>query len=218
MRDKRLIMIKIILADDQVLLRESIGYILSSDQEIEVVAMAGTGEEAIKQCQEHTPDIVLMDIEMPEIDGVGATQAIKQMYPNIKIIILTTFENPDNIIESFVAGADGYIVKNINHADLVLTVKCVARGLSVIDESVKNIMVRRFKRLSDCKTKYQEKLSKKEIEIIKLIATGKSNKEIANVLNYSEGTIKNNVSRVLEKLEMTDRMQVAIFAIESGLV
>jgi DNA-binding NarL/FixJ family response regulator len=211
-------MIKVLIADDQILFRESIGYILNNDPEIEVVEMAGTGEVVLNLCKKNKPDVILMDIEMPQLDGVNATQIVKEKYPEIKIIMLTTFENPDNVIESFVAGADGYIVKNINHLELVLSVKCVARGLTVIHESVKNIMIDRFKKLSDCKLKYKEKLTEKDIEIVKLIATGKSNKEIANALNYSEGTIKNNVSKVLEKLEMSDRMQVAIFAIESGIV
>jgi DNA-binding NarL/FixJ family response regulator len=159
-----------------------------------------------------------MDIEMPKMDCVSATKIIKEKYPNIKVIVLTTFENADNIMESFIVGADGYIVKNINHKDLVLTVKCVASGLCVIHQSVKEIMINRFKGLSDYKRKYQDKLSEKDIDIIRLIAAGKSNKEIAAELNYSEGTIKNNVSKILDKLEVADRMQIAIFAIENGIV
>lgn len=211
-------MIKVVIADDQRLLRESLGYILDNDDEINVVGGAGNGEEALELCRQLNPDIILMDIEMPKMDGVCATKRIKEKYPNIKVIVLTTFENADNIMESFIVGADGYIVKNINHKDLVLTVKCVASGLCVIYQSVKDIMINRFKGLSDYKSKYKDKLSEKDIGIIKLIATGKSNKEIAAELNYSEGTIKNNVSKILEKLEVADRMQIAIFAIENGIV
>ncbi|WP_206459105.1 response regulator [Anaerovorax sp. IOR16] len=211
-------MIKVILADDQVLLRESIGYILDNDEEITVVGMAGNGYEVIKLCEKLRPDIVLMDIEMPQLDGVNATKIIKENYKSTKVIILTTFENPDNIMESFVADADGYIVKNISHKDLVLTVKCVHSGLTVIHKSVKEIMINRFKGFSDYKLKYKDILTEKEIEIVRLIAQGCSNKEIASTLNYSEGTIKNNVSKILEKLDMSDRMQIAIFAIENGIV
>lgn len=211
-------MIKVAIADDQRLLRESLAYILDNDEEIHVVDGASNGEEALDLCKRLSPDIILMDIEMPIMDGVSATKKIKEKYPNIKVIVLTTFENADNIMESFIVGADGYIVKNINHEDLVLTVKCVASGLCVIHQSVKEIMINRFKGLSEYKSKYQDKLSEKDIDIIKLIATGKSNKEIAVQLNYSEGTIKNNVSKILEKLEMADRMQIAIFAIENGIV
>jgi len=211
-------MIDVIIADDQTLLRESLSFILNNDEQINVVGLAENGEEIVELCKTVAPDIILMDIEMPKKNGVHATKLIKEQHPEIKIIILTTFECEDNIMESFIVGADGYIVKNINHNDLVLTVKCVAAGLCVIHQSVKDIMIERFEGLSQYKRKYQDKISEKEIEIIKLIATGKSNKEIAAVLNYSEGTIKNNVSKILEKLELNDRMQVAIFAIENKIV
>ncbi len=211
-------MIQVIIADDQVLLRESIGYILNNDEEIHVVGMAESGDEAIQKCEYKRPDIVLMDIEMPGTDGVEATKYIKDRWPEIKVIILTTFENPDNIMESFVAKADGYIVKNITHKDLVLTIKCVYSGLTVIHKSVKDIMIDRFKGIVDYKMNYIDILSKKEIEIVRLIAKGNSNKEIAATLNYSEGTIKNNVSKILEKLDMSDRMQIAIFAMENGMI
>lgn len=211
-------MINVIIADDQTLLRESLSFILGNDDEINVVGLAENGEEVVELCKTLKPDIILMDIEMPKRNGVNATKILKEEYPEVKIIMLTTFENADNIMESFVVGADGYIVKNIKHNDLVLTVKCVASGLFVIHQSVKDIMIDRFKGLSQYKSKYQDKISEKEIEIIKLIATGKSNKEIAAAMNYSEGTIKNNVSKILEKLALTDRMQVAIFAIENKIV
>lgn len=211
-------MIRILLADDQVLLRESIGYILDSEEDMEIVGMAGDGQEAIEKCKILNPDIILMDIEMPSLNGVHASKIIKEKNKSVKVIILTTFENADNIMESFVANVDGYIVKNINHEDLILTIKCVNAGLTVIHESVKKIMIERFKGLIDYKSKYQELLSKKDIKIVELISKGFSNKEIASALNYSEGTIKNNVSKILEKLEMTDRIQIAIFAMENGIV
>lgn len=211
-------MIKIVLADDQTLLRESIGYILDNDDDITVVGMASDGKEAIELCKKEKPDVVLMDIEMPDMNGVCATKRLKEIDRGIKIIILTTFENPDNIMESFAANADGYLVKNISHQDLTLAIKCVYAGLTVIDESVKHIMMERFKGLINYKLQYEEILTEKEVEIVKRIAKGSSNKEIANALNYSEGTIKNNISRILEKLEMSDRMQIAIFAMENGIV
>lgn len=211
-------MISVLLVDDQVLLRESIGYILDSEDEIKIVGQAGNGNEAIEKCKELMPDIILMDIEMPQMNGVQAAKIIKEEFPKTKVIILTTFENSDNIMESFVVNVDGYIVKNINHEDLILTIKCVYSGLTVIHESVKKIMIERFMGLINYKSQYEELLSPKEINIVKLIAKGASNKEIANELNYSEGTIKNNVSKILEKLEMTDRIQIAIFAMEHGII
>ncbi|MBN2794231.1 MAG: response regulator transcription factor [Clostridia bacterium] len=211
-------MIKILIADDQKLLRESLSYILESESDFKVVETVENGVEALRVCETYCPDIVLMDIEMPTLNGVNATEKLKKICPEIKVIILTTFENPDNIMEAFLAGADGYIVKSIDYKELIMTIRCVLSGLTVIDHSVKQIMLQRFKGLSDYKMKYEDLLSDKEVEIIKWIASGKSNREIAHILSYSEGTIKNNVSKILEKLKLTDRVQVAIFAIENGVV
>ena len=182
-------MIRVVLVDDQLLLRESIAHLLENDDLIEVVAMGANGNDAIKLCAAYNPDI-----------------------------ILTTFENPDNIMESFANDADGYVVKNISHKDLVRAIKCVNNGLTVIDKSVKKIMMDRFKGLTDYKSKYEDILTEREINIVKYIAVGLSNKEIAAELSYSQGTIKNNVSKILEKLNMSDRIQIAIFAIENGMV
>ena len=211
-------MINVVLADDQNLFKESIAYILDNDDEINVIGQACDGTQVITLCEKLKPDVVLMDIEMPGLDGVNATKIIKENCSNIKVIILTTFENPDNVMESFVAKADGYIVKDISYKDLVLTVKCVYRGLTIIHESVKQIIVDRFKGFSNYKSQYKDILTEKEVEIIKLISIGCSNKEIASNLNYSEGTIKNYVSKILYKLNLSDRMQIAIFAMENGIV
>lgn len=211
-------MIKILIADDQKLLRESLCFILNKEPDFDVIAQANNGQEAIELCGLTKPDIVLMDIEMPDVNGVTVTQTIKERFPKVKIIILTTFENPDNIMESFVAQADGYIVKNIGHEVLVQSVKCVYNGLTVIHDSVREIMIERFKKLTDTHSEYKDKLNPKEMAIVKLVARGYSNKEVAMELNYSEGTIKNYVSKILEKLCVSDRMQIAIFAMDHGLV
>ncbi len=215
---KGVFMINVIIADDEILLRESIGFILDNDDDINVVGLAGDGEEAIELCKELEVDVILMDIKMPNKDGINAAKMIKKLFPNIKIIMLTTFEGVENITESFVIGADGYILKNVNHEDIILSIKCVYRNLTVIHESVKKIMIDRFKILIDFKSNYKDILNDREIRIIKNIAKGKSNKQIASILNYSEGTIKNNVSKILEKLELDDRIQIAIFAIENDIV
>jgi DNA-binding NarL/FixJ family response regulator len=206
------------IADDQKLLRESLGYILESEDDILVVEKVEDGESAVRFSKVLQPDVILMDIEMPKMNGVEATRRIKEEFPDIKIIILTTFESPDNIMESFTMGADGYIAKSIDHKDLVMTIRCVVAGLTVIDNSVKSIMINKFKGLSDYRKKYDGVLSDNEINIIKWIATGKTNKEIASLLGYSEGTIKNKVSKILEKLKLADRVQIAIFAIENGVM
>lgn len=211
-------MIKVMIVDDQVLLRESLACLLDNEDDIKVIGACGDGAQAVKMCKTKMPDVILMDIEMPQMDGIEATRMIKQNHKDIKVIVLTTFEDPDNIMESFVSNADGYIVKDISHSELILTIRCVMSGLTVIHESVKKIMADRFKGLTEYKSQYQNILTEREVEIVKLIAKGKSNKEIGDALNYSMGTIKNNVSKILEKLDMTDRMQIAIFAMENGIL
>jgi DNA-binding NarL/FixJ family response regulator len=210
-------MIRIIIADDQVLLRKSLGQIISTDEKITVMDMVGTGREAIESCKIYSPDIVLMDIEMPEMDGISALRIIKEKFEDVKVIILTTFENTNNIVDSFLAQADGYITKDIDCDELITTIKCVNYGLTVIHKSVKKIMVDKFKKMSDNKKSYTDILSLEEIEIVKLIVAGKSNKDIARIFNYTEGTVKNKVSRIYEKLGISDRLRLAVYAVENGI-
>jgi len=210
-------MIKITIADDQILLRKSLGQILSTDKDIHVIDMVSNGQEAINSCKMNKPDILLMDIEMPEMDGITALRKIKDEFTDIKVIILTTFENSENIVESFLAEADGYITKDIDCDELIATIKCVDYGLTVIHESVKRIMVSRFKKLSNENNDYTDVLSSEEIEMVKHIISGQRNKDIASKFNYTEGTIKNKVSRIYEKLGVTDRVQLAVYAVEHGM-
>ncbi len=208
---------RVIIADDQVLLRKSIGQLISIDPDINVVDMVGSGKEAVESCRVNKPDIVLMDIEMPQVDGISALKMIKEKYPDIKVIILTTFENDKNIIDAFISDADGYIVKDIECKELIATIKCVSFGLTVIHSSVKKIMREKFKKLENHKGSYVDLISIEEIEIVRQIVTGKSNKEIASKLSYTEGTIKNKVSKIYDKLKITDRLQLAVFAVENGI-
>ena len=210
-------MIRIIIADDQVLLRQSIGQLISIDEEISVVDMVGTGKEAIKACDVHQPDMVLMDIEMPEMDGIAALKHIKLHYKNIKVIMLTTFEDVDNIVESIIADADGYMIKDIGCDALITTIKCVNNGLTVIHKSVKEIVMRKFRKMMDHHSNYSEIINDEEIRMVKQIVRGKSNREIGKSFSYSEGTIKNKISRIYEKLGISDRLQLAIYAVENGI-
>ncbi len=210
-------MIEIVIADDQVLLRKSLGKIISIDKDISVVDMVGSGKEAIQSCEKHHPDIVLMDIEMPQIDGISALKIIKAKFPKVKVIILTTFDSTDNIVESFIGEADGYIVKDIDCEELMATIKCVNMGLTVIHKSVKDVMIKRFKLMSNSNKSYIDVLKMEEIDMIKLIVNGKTNKEIGKIFNYTEGTIKNKISRIYEKLKIKDRLQLAIYAIKNNI-
>ncbi len=211
-------MIKIMIVDDQALLRKSMAQLISIDSDISVVAMAKDGAEAIEMCEAHLPDIVLMDIEMPEMDGIMALREIKKRYPQTRVIILTTFDNKDNIIESFLANADGYITKEIAPHELIATIKCISYGLSVVHENVRAVMVDFFRQNVNAAGNATEELAPEEVEIVKLIVEGKSNKFIGNSLNYTEGTIKNKVSRIYEKLKLHDRLQLAVYAVENNIV
>jgi DNA-binding NarL/FixJ family response regulator len=210
-------LINIIIADDQVLLRRSLSHLISSDPEINVYCTVASGKEAIENCDLYKPDIILMDIEMPEMDGISALKIIKEKYKDTKVIILTTFENTENIVDAFLAEADGYITKDIDCDELIATIKCVNYGLTVIHKSVKKIMVDKFTRVSEGKKNYQNLLTSEEIEIVRGIVNGKSNKELSGILNYTEGTIKNKVSKIYDKLNISDRLQLAVFAVENGI-
>jgi len=209
--------VNILIADDQVLLRKSLKQILSTDEGLQVIGTVSNGREAIEFCHSHKVDLVLMDIEMPELDGISALKLIKECREDTKVIILTTFEDTENIVEAFLANADGYITKDIDCDELIQTIKCVNYGLTVIHKSVKKIMVDKFKRIAEGKKDYKNLLNAEELNIVRAIVDGKSNKEISKVFNYTEGTIKNKVSRIYEKLGIADRVQLAVYAIENGI-
>lgn len=210
------------VVDDQVLLKETLLFMLGQDQEIQAFDGGSDGYEALTMCNKIRPDIILMDIRMPKLDGLAATQKIKQQYPHIKIIILTTFEDEETIFKAMDDGADGYIVKDIKPEALILAVKGAYHDLYVMHKSVvKSIRLGVKKTTSEKKTTMNmvQKcgLTKKEIAIIKLMVDGKSNKEIGDVLDFTEGTIKNKVSGLLGKLELKDRTQIVVFAIKNNL-
>jgi len=216
-------MIRVLLADDQVLLRNSLEYILNRDSEIEVVASASNGHEVMKILTEKSIDVVLLDIVMPEKDGIETVKDIKDSYSDIKVLMLTTFENIENIMESFISGANGYVIKDIAPDELVMAVKCVMKGLNVVHESVHELMVKSFAREYNNKYSVGESgteiiITNTEKEIIKLVAQGKNNKEIAQIMNFAEGTIRNKITRLLDKLDLRDRLQIAIFALENNLL
>ncbi len=211
-------MIKIMIVDDQELLRKSLAQLINIDDEISVVAMAASGKEAVATCRQFQPDIVMMDIEMPEMDGIKALKKIKAQWPQTRVIILTTFDSKENIIDAFLGHADGYITKEIAPQELIATIKCVSYGLTVIHENVKKIMIDKFEEVKAPSVDSAVQLSSEEIEIVKLIVDGKSNKHIGGALNYSEGTVKNKVSRIYDKLKLTDRLQLAVYAVENNIV
>lgn len=216
-------MVKIAIADDQVLFRDMLSIILTQDHTFEVIGSAGDGNEILQLCDEEKPDIVLLDVNMPVADGIFALLKIKEKYPHMKVIMLTTFEEEDYILNACTNAADGYLLKDTKPETLINTIKCVNDGLFVMHRSVQQCMVKQL-----AKALQTEKITEIaderfdfdpiDLKMLKLLSLGKSNAEIAQSLNYSEGTIKNRISRMLDITELKDRTQLAIFALQNGII
>lgn len=217
-------MIKVLIVDDQIILRESLKFIIEQDSDINVVGLAGNGKEALSMCEKLNPDVVLMDIMMPECDGVEGTRLIKSKYETIKVIILTTFNDEKNVSTAIKNGADGYVLKDISPDQLILAIKSVFKGFSIMQQSTLNTFAdskekRNNKKSITVKVKgVNIKLGKNELEILNLIVEGKSNKEIAETMFITEGTVKNTISHMLGKLNLKDRTQLAVFAVTNNIL
>ncbi|ERK28704.1 response regulator transcription factor [Clostridium intestinale] len=212
--------IKLILVDDEKLIRDGLKIILESYDDIEVIDVCSNGREALEACKKSTPNVVLMDIRMPQCDGVTGTKLIKEQFKDIKILILTTFNDVEYIQEALKYGASGYILKDSDYDLIYEGIKACIKGTIVINQEVANKMIgsglkTNKKNLEDVKIRYN--LNSKEINIIKEIANGLSNKEIGERLFLSEGTIKNNISNILSKLSLRDRTQLTIFAFKNNI-
>lgn len=217
-------MIKILVADDQELIRQSLQIILNSEPEFEVTDSVANGREVIRSIRMERPDVILMDIRMPEMDGVVCTQIIKENYPDIKIIILTTFDDDEYVFNALKYGASGYLLKGNSLQELTEAIRKVYQGTAMINEDIASKVVRLFSQMarSNIMIQVDEQRSKKlkniEWQIIVQVGSGLSNKEIAAKLNLSEGTVRNNISSALSKLDLRDRTQLAIWAVQTGAV
>lgn len=217
-------MIRVVLADDQVLFRDMLKFILNYDTGIEVVGCAGDGREVMDICGKVLPDIVLMDIKMPQASGIDALSAIKGKHPDVKVIMLTTFDDEEQIASAYRNGADGYILKDIEPEVLIMTIKCVSKDLFVIHKNVHSYIFREFNLATSNRVTINLEgntavdFDRVERAIIKYISEGKSNKEIAERMNFSEGTIKNRISKILEATGLNDRTQIVVFALKNNLI
>lgn len=211
--------IKIIIADDHNLVRQGIKKVLELESSLKVVAETTNGKETINMAQKHNPDIILMDINMPYVNGIEATKVIKQIMPQIKIIALTIHDNEEYIYELVRSGAVGYLLKDVDPGKLVDSILRVYEGSSVIHPSITSKLLNEFTRLSS--NPHDEglrDLTLREQEVLSLIARGYSNKEIAKTLFLSEKTVKNHVYNIFRKIQVADRTQAAVFAIKNNLV
>jgi len=216
-------MIKVLIADDQELIRTSLQIILSNQDNIEVTDVVANGQEVMRSVYKNKPDVILMDIRMPKMDGVQCTKIIKENYPDIKIIILTTFDDDEYVYNALKYGASGYLLKGVSIDDLVKAIHTVYSGRAMINPDIATKVVKLFSQMAkgynsiEVGKKEVEELTKTEWKIIEQVAYGSSNKEIADTLNLSEGTIRNYLSSILSKLRLRDRTQLAIWAIQSGV-
>ncbi|MFD2670847.1 response regulator [Marinicrinis sediminis] len=225
--------IRILLVDDQDLIRESLHIVLDMDPELKVVGMAENGLKALEMCEELSPDVVLMDIHMPVMDGVAATQKIKAQYPHIRVIVLTTFQEVDYVVGAISGGAEGYLLKAIHPRELISGIKWVQQGGSLIPQDIAQMLVSQLKEQSNETTQGQEAappsllhkrqddlygLSERELQVLECIANGLNNREIAEKLYLSEGTVKNYISSIYSKLDVRDRIQAARKAQDEGMI
>jgi DNA-binding NarL/FixJ family response regulator len=215
--------ISVLICDDQSLFREALHTLLSSYSDIEVMGEAANGEEALRLSVAESPDVVLMDLRMPVMDGVEATRRINQLGKGIKVIVLTTFDDDETVFDGLRAGAVGYLLKDVSSEKLMEAIKAAYAGQYFLLPSITAKVVSEFSRISRPSIKSKDDilpdpLSPREIEILRIVAQGASNKEIADRLFISEGTVKNHLSSILSKLGVRDRMQAILKAREYGII
>lgn len=214
--------IKILLADDQALFREGLNTLLSVQEGFEVIAEAGNGEEVLRMAAQTRPDVVLMDMRMPVMNGAIATRRLKESFPDCRVIALTTFDDDEYVFEALRAGAVGYLLKDVSSEKLFEAIRTAARGEYFLHPSITAKVVSEFARLTPAPKvdapPLEDPLSSRELEVLAMVATGANNKEIAAALFIAEGTVKNHLTSILAKLQARDRMQAAIKAKELGIL
>ena len=206
---KELGTIRVMIVDDHPIVREGLSAVLHPLADMCVVAETGSGEEAVAAFREHQPDVTLMDLRMPQMDGLEAIQAIREEYPAARILILTTYDGDENIYRALKAGAKGYLLKTAPHAELLNAIRMVQSGQSYLPAAIAAQLAERMNR---------PLLTARELAVLEQVASGSSNQEIGSALFITEGTVKAHINRILHKLGVTDRTQATISAINRGIV
>lgn len=201
--------IRVLIADDHAIFRQGLATIINRDPEMNVIAQAENGEQAIALFEEHQPDVTLMDLRMPEMEGVAAITAICAIAKSARIIVLTTYDSDEDIYRGLQAGAKGYLLKETEPDELLNAIRTVHRGQQYIPPDVGAKLAQRLS---------NPELSERELEVLRLLAQGMSNADIATALGIGEGTVKSHVNRILNKLDVSDRTQAVIVAVKRGIV
>lgn len=212
--------ISLLLVDDHALFREGLASLLSYQPDFTVVGEAASGEEAVERARELVPDVVLMDIDLPGIDGIEATRRIKRQLPEVRVVMLTVYDDHERLFQSIKAGAQGYLIKNIRSAELLDQLRGLARGEAAISRRMAARILEEFARLERQAEILEPDggLSPREVEVLELVALRLSNKEIAARLSISEHTVKNHLKNILAKLQLSSRRQAAAYAVAHGLI
>ena len=209
--------VRVLVVDDQTLFRTGLTSLLNEDERVEVVGQAVDGADAVKQAVRLKPDVILMDVKMPNVDGIEATRQIMEAQPGSKVLVLTTFETDSQVIQALKAGASGYVLKDSSASAIISSIVAVMAGERVMASAVANRVLEMLTGTTTPKEFY-DGLTNREIEILKLLANGMANKQIAYRLKISEKTVRNHVSNTYEKLGIYDRSQAVLYAVKKGLV
>ncbi|MDA1678529.1 MULTISPECIES: response regulator [unclassified Bacillus cereus group] len=213
--------IKVLLVDDHTVVLKGLAFFLSTQEDLELVGEASNGKEALVKVGETNPDVVLMDLYMPEMDGVEATGCIKKEYPDVKVIVLTSFSDQAHVLPALRAGASGYILKDVEPDQLVEAIRSAYKGNIQLHPDIANALLSQTLPVEEKEEEPSiqvDVLTARENEVLQLLAKGMSNKEIASVLVITEKTVKAHVSSILSKLNLSDRTQAALYAVKNGIV
>jgi len=209
---------KVIICDDQAIVRDGLAMLLNLEKDIEVVGQAQDGAEAVEQAGQQQPDLVLMDLKMPGMNGIEATRQIRARYPAIKVLVLTTYDDDEWVFDAIRAGAAGYLLKDTPREAVIQAVRGTVAGKSFVDPAVAGKLLGQVAgQQTQPATLITDKLTEREVDVLRLLARGFTNADIAARLHLSEGTVRNHISAILAKLEVSDRTQAAVIAIQHGL-
>ena len=213
---QEVVKIRVLIADDHPVVREGLAAMLAREPDIDVVGEAQDGQEAVDRVGTLTPNVVLMDLMMPKMGGVDAIRAIRERYPNVQMIVLTTYGDDDSIFQGIAAGARGYLLKDAPRDELFRAVRAVARGESLLQPAVATRLLDRFTRPKNEPT--QDALTERELDVLRLLAKGSANKQIGVSLKISESTVKTHVANIFQKLNVSDRTEAVTVALQRGFI